>query len=223
MTELPVPPEYERLAALRQATWQLLEDYTRRGPEEQDPSIIVGLQDAANHLGAVEQRLLEPPGGPLPTLTSGSAMPESRRDSAARSEQHPPITADAAIVLGLAEVLVPLATSRADEAERWLYIMRDYGIVGDALQALGMTSTQPATPSLPPPRPARGADPVNAVASEAGFFASERGASAVATIDVLFAVIVRYGSLFDRALYAATSKRRSELLAAVVGRGPVPA
>jgi hypothetical protein len=219
MTELSAPLEFQRLAALRQATWQLLEEYTRRSPGELDPNVIVCLQDAANRLGAAEQSLLEPRGGtPRVKLESASAMPGPQGGDASQGEPRPPITADAAIVLGLAEIFVPLAASPAEEAERWLHIMRDYGTVGEALQALGMTSTQHATPSVPPPRPRRDPTSVTAVASEARFFASERGAGAVATIDVLFAVIVRYGSLFDRALYAATSKRRSELLAAIVGR-----
>ncbi len=224
MIEVGASHEYREANALRQAIWRLLEDHTRRGAEEQDPNIIVGLQDAANRLGAVERRLLEQLGGQRDAeLSSGLVLPESQPDRAARSEPHPPITTDAAIVLALAEVFVPLAASQADEAERWLHIMRDYGIVGDALQALGMASTQPATPSLPQPRRSRTSHPVTSVASEAAFFASERKASAVATIDVLFAVILRYGSLFDRVLYAATSKRRSDLLATVVGRSPVPA
>jgi len=37
------------------------------------------------------------------------------------------LSADAAAVLGLAESTVPLALSQADEAERWLRVLREHG------------------------------------------------------------------------------------------------
>jgi hypothetical protein len=222
MIEVAASHEYQRAAALRQATWQLLEAYTRRQVrEEQDSRIIVGLQDAANRLGAVERWLLEHPVNTRDAEPSGApTVPQSERDDSAQSEPDPHPTADAAIVLTLAEVFVPLAPSRVDEAERWLRVMHGYGAVGQGLQELGMPCGQLSTPSLPP---RRGLSPVPAVASEAAHFAHERGAPAIATIDVLFAVILLYGPLFDRALYTATSKRRTDLLAILVDREQVAA
>ncbi len=221
--------EYQRAVALRQETWDLLEEYTDgRAGEERDPKVIVGLQDAANRIGAVERLLLEYVGDSRDALPS-VAPPVSERVASAReaSAVRPSAeasglrpTAEAAIVLTLAEVFVPLAASPADEAERWLRVMHGYGTVGRGLQRLGMPSAQLSTPSL---ARSRGPSQFAAVTAEAAYFAGERGAPAIATIDVLFAAISVYGPLFDRALYAATSKRRSDLFAAVVGREHVSA
>lgn len=218
MIELAAQQEYERAAALRQGTWQLLEEYTRRRSDDQDTNIIDGLQDAANRLGAVEQLLLEKSGDTRYAERSlGVAAPSPKPDDAPRIEPDHPINAEAAIVLALAEIFVPLAASAADEAERWLHIMREHGTVGAALQELGMASGQLSTPSLPARRRDVGdLNPVTVVASEASKFASGRGARAIATVDVLFAVIRRYGPVFDRALYGATSKHRTDLLATLV-------
>jgi hypothetical protein len=222
MVEVGASHEYERAAALRHATWQLLEQYMRRRVgEERDPGVIVGLQDAANRLGAVERSLLEHPRNTRDAERSvAPTVPPPERDDAVQSEPGPRPTAEAAIVLTLAEVFVPLASSRVDEAERWLRIMHGYGTVGEGLQELGMPCGQLSTPSLPP---GHGLSPVAAVASEAAHFARQRGAQAIATIDVLFAVILSYGPLFDRVLYAATSKRRGDLLAILVGREHIAA
>ena len=129
-----------------------------------------------------------------------------------------PKTASAAIFLALAETLVPFAASRADEAERWLRIMREHGSVGDALANLGMVSGQFSTPSLGSASRQPDPESVTAVASDAASFAAERNAPAIGGVDVLFAVILQYGSLFDRALYAATNKQRHDLLAALVAK-----
>jgi hypothetical protein len=64
---------------------------------------------------------------------------------------------------------------------------------------------------------------VSAVAADAAELSFRRGARTVATVDVLFAVISHYGRLFDRALYAATNKQRSDLFATLVGHGLVVA
>jgi hypothetical protein len=190
--------DYERVSALRRDAWELLEDYRKRPRDEQDPGIIVKLQDIANELGVVEEGLRKTS---PPTETSPI-------------EVGFPVSSDAAILLALAEGSVPLAASRVDEGERWLRVMREHGNVGRALQELGMTAGELATPSMGarrpgPPRP----NPVSAVASEAVRLARERRAQSVTTVDVLFAVISKYGPAFDRALYAATRASRSALLA----------
>jgi hypothetical protein len=221
VVEVGASDEYQRAAALRQAAWQLLEEYTRRRVgEARDPKIIVGLQDAANRLGGVERSLLEHRNTRGTERCVAPIMLSSQHNYSAPNTQDLHPTAEAAVVLTLAEVFVPLAASPADEAERWLRIMHGHGTVGKGLQELAMPSRQLSTPSLPP---RHGPSPVPAVASEAAWFASERGARAIATIDVLFAVILLYGPLFDRALYGATGKRRSDLLATLVGREYVAA
>ena len=45
------------------------------------------------------------------------------------------------------------------------------------------------------------------VAGAAGRFASGRGARAIATVDILFAIFQIYGGTFDRALYARGTSR----------------
>jgi hypothetical protein len=107
----------------------------------------------------------------------------------------------------LAESTVTFALSRDDEAERWLRVLREHGIVGAALRALGVPAALLSTRAEPASaRIARrpGDDPV---------VASTRGAQVTGTVDVLFAVLELYGRLFDRALYAAASATRQELLA----------
>jgi hypothetical protein len=115
-------------------------------------------------------------------------------------------TAEAAIVLALAELTVPFATTRQDEAERWLRVLRQEGQVGAALQALGVDEPpQLATRAelSHPADVARGHEAVRAVGAQARDLARERGGDHTTTVDVLFAVILAYGSLFDRTLYAA--------------------
>jgi hypothetical protein len=59
MVEPVVQSEYELVSALRQGMWQLLDQYSRRAGSKPDASVIVGLQDVANRLGAVERLLQE--------------------------------------------------------------------------------------------------------------------------------------------------------------------
>jgi hypothetical protein len=116
------------------------------------------------------------------------------------------LSQDAAIVLALADTAIPFATSREDEAERWVRLLRLNGQVGSALQALGVgeaplsTMAQPHAIRVQRSRPA-GEDPVADVTFAAKRLASKRGARFAATLDVLFAVIGVYGKTFDRALY----------------------
>jgi hypothetical protein len=122
------------------------------------------------------------------------------------------LSQDAAIVLALAETAIPFATSAEDEAERWVRVLRLHGQVGGALQALGVgeaplsTVAQPSAVRVLRARPL-GEDPVKDVAQAARRFARGRGARAVATVDVLFAVFEVYGRTFDRALYIRGTSR----------------
>src|SRR5947209_3478553 len=125
-------------------------------------------------------------------------------------------SADAAIVLALAETAVPFAASPEDEAERWVRVLRLHGQVGAALQALGVGEAPLESPAessavravrrRPP-----GDDVVGLVTRRAARFARGRGSPTVATVDVLFAVLAVYGKAFDRALYI-RGTTRDELL-----------
>ena len=122
------------------------------------------------------------------------------------------LSEDAAIVLALADTAVPFAASPEDEAERWVRVLRLHGVVGTALQSLGVgeapleTPAQPASVRLLRRRPL-GEDVVQMVTDEARNFARARSASVVGTVDVLFALFVVYGKAFDRALYVRGTTR----------------
>lgn len=124
------------------------------------------------------------------------------------------LSQDAAIVLALAETAIPFASSREDEAERWVRVLRLHGQVGGALQALGVgeapLETMAGERRAPMPR-RPGRDLVAEVARAAVKFAAGRGARSVGTADVLFAVLEAYGKAFDRALYV-RGATREELL-----------
>ena len=120
------------------------------------------------------------------------------------------LSQDAAIVLALAETAVPFAHSPEDEAERWVRVLRLHGWVGAALQSLGVgeapleTTAQPV--SLLRRRPL-GEDVVDTVTQQAHELACARGAGAVCTVDILFALFAVYGKTFDRALYVRGTSR----------------
>src|SRR5918992_4396168 len=100
------------IRSIREKALELLEDMERNGFSA-DPALagaVAAMQKATNVLGAGELSMAKPP----------------------------PVSQDAAIVLGLASTALPFATSVEDEAERWLRIMRLHGQVGVALQALGV-------------------------------------------------------------------------------------
>jgi hypothetical protein len=125
----------------------------------------------------------------------------------------PRLSQDAAIALGLAGTSVGHARDERDAAERWLRVLRLYGVVGCAMQALGVGEAPLETPADEPalrhkPDSIPG---VEEVAESARDFALHRGAAAVGTVDVLFACLELYGSAFDRALYVRGTERE-ELL-----------
>jgi hypothetical protein len=131
-----------------------------------------------------------------------------------RSDRQLGLSQDAAIVLALADTAVPFAHGPEDEAERWVRVLRLHGWVGAALQSLGVgeapleTTAQPV--SLLRRRPL-GENIVETVTREARDLAQARGAGAVCTVDVLFALFSVYGKTFDRALYVRGTSRE-ELL-----------
>ena len=130
-----------------------------------------------------------------------------------------PYSQDAAIVLALAETAIPFASTREDEAERWVRVLRLHGQVGGALQGLGVgegpLETVAQEPVSTTPRKP-GENVVVQVAAAARRYAAGRRAKLVGTVDVLFAVFEVYGKSFDRALYVrgATREELFERLAA---------
>jgi hypothetical protein len=118
----------------------------------------------------------------------------------------PALAPDAAMALGIASTALPFARTPGDEVERWLRVLRLHGQVGIALQALGV-SEEPLAAGA---KRAEGThasaageaerDAVELVTEHAVRIASERGARALATTDVLHAVIEVYGEDFDRVL-----------------------
>ena len=105
------------------------------------------------------------------------------------------------------------ARDEYDAAERWVRVMRLYGVVGAAMQSLGVGETPIDTAAAEPahrhkPDKVPGAEEVTARSRD---MALHRGAPAVGTIDVLFACFDLYGPAFDRALYV-RGTGRDELL-----------
>jgi hypothetical protein len=149
----------------------------------------------------------------------------------------PALDPDAAIVLGFASTAMPFARTPADEAERWLRILRIHGDVGHLLQALGVSDVSveavggDGDASIEASAGERGhdsdshggeppagaqpvseeRDPVAEVAAEASHVASRRGCASVATTDVLTAVMHVYGEDFDRVLRAHGTDRAAVL------------
>lgn len=125
----------------------------------------------------------------------------------------PRLSQDAAITLGLAGTSILHARDEHDAAERWVRVLRLYGLVGTAMQALGVGEAPLETPSVKPelrrkPKDVPGVEEVTARSRD---MALQRGAPAVGTLDVLFACFDLYGSAFDRALYVRGTSR-DELL-----------
>lgn len=115
-----------------------------------------------------------------------------------------PLAPDAAMALGLASTALPFARTPADEVERWLRVLRLHGEVGIALQALGVSEV-PLTDEKLERRAAEDTggdrrDPVALVTERALRIAWERRARALATTDVLIAVMDVYGEDFDQVL-----------------------
>ena len=124
----------------------------------------------------------------------------------ATTDPYPAPDTDAAMVLGMAATAMPFARSNEDQAERWLRILRLHGEAGTALQALGVSegpleSAHHGEDAGEADRASEiAADVVAKVTGDATALASERGAHALGTTDVLVAVMRVYGSDFDRVL-----------------------
>jgi anti-sigma B factor antagonist len=121
------------------------------------------------------------------------------------SPSSPPLTADAALLLGIASTAMPFALSEDDQVERWLRVLRRHGEAGVVLASLGVSESrlsEPAPESEGQHHDTGGADPIAAVTEQAGRIASQRHAPKIATTDVLLAAMHFYGATFDRILTA---------------------
>ena len=117
----------------------------------------------------------------------------------------PALAPDAAMALGIASTAMPFARTPEAEVERWLRVLRLHGQVGIALQALGVSEVPlPGGEQAASARPGKLAvgdrDAVALVTEHAVRIAGERQSSALATTDVLMAVMHVYGEDFDRVL-----------------------
>jgi hypothetical protein len=117
----------------------------------------------------------------------------------------PALAPDAAMALGIASTAMPFARTPEAEVERWLRVLRLHGQVGIALQALGVSEVplpggEQAASSRPGKLPVGERDAVVPVTENAVRIAGERQSSALATTDVLMAVMHVYGEDFDRVL-----------------------
>jgi hypothetical protein len=110
------------------------------------------------------------------------------------------------MVLGMAATAMPFARSAEDQAERWLRILRLHGDAGTALQALGVseapleTGHENAGADRAAPSFEVVPDVIAAVTDDAMAHASQRGAAALGTADVLLGVMHVYGAEFDHVL-----------------------
>ncbi len=119
----------------------------------------------------------------------------------------PALAPDAAMVLGIASTALPFARTPRDAAERWLRVLRLYGEVGAALQALGVSEGPLRAPGEPEREwtGSAGVDDCDAVArvtEHAIRSACRRGATGITTTDVLMAVMHVYGADFNHVLQA---------------------
>jgi hypothetical protein len=118
----------------------------------------------------------------------------------------PPVLApDAELVLGIAATAIPFARTSDAEAERWLRVLRLHGEVGVALQGLGVSEVPLAAADSEHAHPGHAHagthEAVAHVTEQATRVASRRGATGVATTDVLIAVMQVYGEDFERVLW----------------------
>ena len=121
----------------------------------------------------------------------------------------PPLTADAALLLGIAATAMPFAQSLEEQAERWLRALRRHGEAGAVLASLGVREAPvtragrcpSARSTLVTGRPRRSRSSTDHAPATSPPSAAPPS-SPLATSDVLRAVIHVYGQTFERVLAA---------------------
>jgi hypothetical protein len=106
----------------------------------------------------------------------------------------------AKMAAGLAATAMPFAGSHAEQAERWLRIMRVNGAVGDAMQGIGLPEEPLVAEALSSGGEPGRSDAVATVVEAAVSSARARNADAVTTEDLFHGVAATYGPVFDHAL-----------------------
>jgi anti-sigma B factor antagonist len=119
----------------------------------------------------------------------------------------PPLSADSAMVIGLASTALLFADTVTEQVQRWLRVLRLHGEAGHILTSLGLGESPLVEIAEQPPGPKREVDATACVVEEATHYAIARGASTVATTDLLSGVMTFYGAAFDRVLAAHGSDR----------------
>jgi hypothetical protein len=181
------------LVAAREITLSVLKTMTEGSLAERVPTeALVAVQEAANRLGVAESALqdlrAEQP-APILDPSDPASEPEPARWGG-----------EASAVMALAQFTLPYADGPADEADRWLRVLSREGSVGRALTALGYPESE-----LSGRAETVGTldfEAIGAVRAKAEMLARQRGNELVTTLDVLFGVLARYGTLVERALYA---------------------
>ena len=126
----------------------------------------------------------------------------SSRESASPANQMK-LSEDATVALGLARTAIPFATSRAEEAEKWLRVLRMHGDVGAALQGLGVGEAplEPDADDQPNPNKREdGREITDRVCQVASDLARCNDAPVAGTVHLLLAVVWVYDEDFDRVL-----------------------
>src|SRR5689334_13893622 len=110
---------------------------------------------------------------------------------------HIPLSQDAAVVAALAGTAMSFSHSAEDQAESWLRALRMHGRAGATLQAMGV-GDRPLTPEGEPHTftPPLSPDSLDSMLAAAEEFAARRGASRVATTDLLLAIVEAYDLVF---------------------------
>lgn len=136
--------------------------------------------------------------------TRDAAVAYARGEETLNARGAPPLTADAALTLGLASTAMPFAQTAEEQAERWLRILGRYGEAAVVLAAIGVSETGLRDPSggADQPKPVPETDVIATVTDHAGRIATQRGATKVGTTDLLLGVMCLYGEVFDRVLAA---------------------
>jgi hypothetical protein len=106
----------------------------------------------------------------------------------------------AKMAVGLAATALPFARSHAEEAERWLRILRVNGGVGNAMQAIGVSEHALVADAGPTAAERCRPDALAAVIESASSSARERGDDAITTEDLFVGVVATYGPAFEHAL-----------------------
>lgn len=122
-----------------------------------------------------------------------------------RGPAQPPLSSDAAIVVGLAATALPFAESEVDELRRWLRILSAHGEAGRALRCVGLTDggiEAPGARGAGASGPSAHADSLTRVTAAAAAIAADREAPTASTVDLLLAVMIVYGDVFDHELRA---------------------